>query len=344
MKKKEGVIMINLGVIGCGQWGPNHIRNFTNLANCRVLACADLNDKRLKSMKVLFRTIHPTKDYLEIIRHPKIDAVVVATPSSTHYRIVKECLTAGKDVLCEKPLCLKKSEAKELIDLAGSLKKILMVGHVFLFNAGIRKLNELIRSGECGRIYYLHAKRTNLGPFRTDVNAVWDLASHDISICNYLLNAMPVDVSARGGKYLQAGIEDVAFVCLKYPMGILANIHVSWLDPKKVRQLTVVGDKQMIHWDDLDNVGPIKCYDRKVEPHYYYETFGEFYLLAKEGNITIPKLNLHEPLKAQAVHFLECVQSRKEPTSDGKTGLDVIRVIDAIQKSLAHEGTPVPIK
>ncbi len=336
--------MIHIGVIGCGQWGPNHIRNFTHLAGSRTLMCSDLNEKRLKVMKETFRNIHPTLDYKDILRHPKIDAVVISTPSSTHYRLVKESLLAGKDVLSEKPLCLTVRETQDLIDTAKRQKRILMVGHVFLFNAGIRKLHEFIHTGQCGRVYYMHSERTNLGPFRTDVNAVWDLASHDISIFNYLLHSLPVEVTARGGRYLQKKIEDVSFICLVYPNDVLVNIHVSWLDPRKVRQITVVGNKQMVSWDDLDNVGPIKCYDRQVISHRYYETFGEFHLLAKEGSITIPKIDLYEPLKTQDAHFLECVQTRRRPTSDGKNAMDVIRVLIAIQKSLSKKGAPVPVR
>lgn len=336
--------MIHIGVIGCGQWGPNHVRNFSHLSSSRVLMCADLNEKRLRVMKETFRNIHPTKDYREIIRHPKIHAVVVASPSVTHYRIVKESLLADKDVLCEKPLCLRSHEAEELIKIAHRRKRVLMVGHVFLFNPGIRYLHELIRKGRCGRLYYLHSERTNLGPFRTDVNSVWDLATHDIAIFNYLLNAKPREVSARGGCYLQKKIEDVAFITLIYPMDILVNVHVSWLDPKKIRNITVVGDKKMVLWDDLDHIGPIKCYDRRVVPHYFYETFGEFYLLAKEGNITIPKIPLYEPLKAQDAHFLECVEKRTTPLTDGQNGYDVVRVVEAIQQSLKLRGASVKIR
>lgn len=335
--------MINIGIIGCGQWGPNHVRNFSQLSGSRALMCADLNGKRLKAMKETFRNIYPTHDHREILRHPKINAVVISTPTKTHYSLVKESLLAGKDVLCEKPLCTSLSEARVLIKLAKRLRRILMVGHVFLFNPGIRYLHEAIRNHSCGRLYYMHSQRTNLGPFRTDVNAVWDLATHDISIFNYLLKTDPLEVSARGGKFLQKKIEDVAFISLFYPGNVFVNIHVSWLDPRKVRQITVVGDKKMIIWDDLDNVGPIKCYDRKVIPHYYYQTFGEFYLLAKEGNILIPKIDLSEPLKTQDSHFLDCIRSRRQPLTHAQSGLKVVKVLEAIQKSLRRKGQSVRI-
>jgi len=335
--------MIRIGVIGCGQWGPNHIRNFSNLEGSKVVACSDLSTDRLRAMSSLVRHIKTTRDYRDILSNPDIDAVAISTPAALHYKIAKESLLAGKDVLCEKPLCTKMSDALELTRLAKSRKKILMVGHVFVFNPGIQKLRELIHKKKGGRIYYLHSERTNLGPFRRDVNAVWDLACHDVYIFNYLLNAQPIEVSARGGQYLQKKIEDVAFISMTYPKGVLVNIHVSWLDPKKVRQITVVGNKSMITWDDLDNVGPIKIYDRQVVQKYYYETFGEFTLLAKEGDITIPKIDLKEPLKIQDAHFLDCVQRRIQPVPDGMAGVQTVKVLEAIQKSLAKRGNPVRV-
>ena len=340
-KKRE--LMINIGVIGCGQWGPNHIRNFSSFSNSRVAICADLNPSRLRAMQKLYRGLDTTKSYREILKRQDVQAVVIAVPSVHHYQIVRESLLAGKDVLCEKPLCLDGGDARELIRIAKSKKRILMVGHVFLFNPGVRKLRELIQKKNCGSVYYLHAERTNLGPFRTDVNSVWDLASHDVYISNYLLGMRPREVSARGGKYLQRKLDDVAFISLVYPNGVLANIHVSWLDPRKVRQITVVGDKRMMIWDDLDHAGPVKVYDRKVV-HHYYNTFGEFALLAKEGDITIPKVDLAEPLKIQDAHFLECVHRRHEPLAgSGREALETVRILSAIQKSIAKGGAPVPV-
>jgi predicted dehydrogenase len=305
--------------------------------------CADLSSDRLRVMKETFRNIHPTRDYKEILKHPKIDAVVIATPTASHYAVVKEALLAGKDVLCEKPLCKDIHQAKELVAIARRKRKILMVGHVFLYNPGIRKMRDYIKSKFCGQIYYMHSERTNLGPFRRDVNAAWDLASHDISIFNYLFNSQPLEVSARGSRYLQKNIEDVVFITLIYPKNILVNIHVSWLDPRKVRQITLVGSQKMVIWDDLNNEGPIKIYDRLVV-RQYYETFGEFNLLAKEGNITIPKVDLFEPLKAQDAHFLECIQERRQPLSDGQSAVDVIEVLEATEKSLAKRGAPIRLK
>lgn len=335
--------MVNIGVIGCGHWGPNHIRVFSGLPDSRVVMCCDANKARMAVMKQNFPFLLTAADYKTLLKDKKVDAVVVATPTSSHYKIVTEALEAGKDVLCEKPLAMSSSECKRLADLAHKKKRILMVGHVFLFNSGIKRLREDIRSSSYGRLLYMHSKRTNLGPFRDDVNVIWDLASHDSSIFNFLLDASPLEVSAYGGRYLKIKLEDVAFISMVYPKDILVNFHVSWLDPKKVRQITVVGDKKMAVWDDLDSAGPIKLYDRRINTERYYNGFGEFQLLAKEGNIIIPKLHLYEPLKEQNSHFIKCVTTRKQPVSNGEAGVKVLQVLEAAQKSIRKNGQAVKI-
>ncbi|MCX5681723.1 MAG: Gfo/Idh/MocA family oxidoreductase, partial [Candidatus Omnitrophica bacterium] len=247
--------MVSVGVIGCGHWGPNHIRIFSQILGVKVCACSDLDEKRLSSIKTAYPEIHITKDYKEIFSNPEIDAVCIATPTATHFDLAKKGLESGKHILCEKPLSLKANECLELKRLADKKGKILAVGHIFLFNEGIRQLKDYVQSGELGNIYYAHSERTNLGPFRYDVNALWDLAPHDLSIFNYLFNAVPVSVSARGQKSLKTNLEDLAFATLEYPRDILVNVHVSWLDPRKVRQITIIGDQKMVVWDDLDNLG-----------------------------------------------------------------------------------------
>ena len=307
--------------------------------------CADISEERLRSIKNLYPHCQTTSDYRHILENKEIGAVCVASPTDTHYALSKEALLHQKHVLCEKPLALKPAECEELLTLAKKNKRILMVGHVFIFNPGIVKLKEYIKSGELGSIHYAHSERTNLGPFRYDVNALWDLAPHDISIFNYLFDSCPISVSARGQKCLGTSLEDLAFATLEYPKNILVNIHVSWLDPKKVRQITVVGDKKMINWDDLDNEGPIKLYDKYVErTAHFYETYGEFQLLSREGSITIPKINIVEPLKAQNQYFIECIESGKAPAlADAQKGLDVVKTLCAIQESMNKRGVPAPV-
>jgi predicted dehydrogenase len=259
--------------------------------------------------------------------------------------IAKEALEAGKNVLCEKPLALKVEECAQLKNLADKVNKVLMVGHVFVFNSGINHLKHYIKSGELGKIYYAYSTRTNLGPFRYDVNALWDLAPHDIAIFNYLFDGVPSSVSAKGHKCLGESLEDLAFASLEYSNNIMVNIHVSWLDPRKVRQITIVGDKKMVVWDDLDNMGPVKLFDKHVEKtSTYYETYGEFQLLSKEGSITIPKISMNEPLKAQAQYFVECIEQKKKPEiSDGQKGLDVVNVLVSIQESMNQRGKTVEL-
>ncbi|MBN1870206.1 MAG: Gfo/Idh/MocA family oxidoreductase [Candidatus Omnitrophica bacterium] len=336
---------INIGVIGCGHWGPNHIRIFSHLAGSKVLMCADPDSSRLDAIQKTFLNVRGTKNYKEILNHPDIHAVCIAAPTDLHYSLTKEALKCGKHVLCEKPLAMTPEECRELKRLADQSGKVLMVGHIFLFNAGIVRLKEYIRSGELGKIYYAYSTRTNLGPFRYDVNALWDLAPHDISIFNYLFDSCPLNVSGRGQKCLGESLEDLAFAALEYPGPVLANVHVSWLDPKKVRQITIVGDKKMVVWDDLDNVGPIKLYDKHVEKtKTFYETYGEFQLLSKEGSITIPKVGVGEPLKKQGEYFLKCITDSSEPElSDAQKGLDVVRTLCAIQSSMGQNGALVTV-
>lgn len=328
----------NVAVIGCGHWGPNHIRNFHFSKDARVLSCADLDEKRLASIKETYPSLQTFTDYRAVLRSKDIEAVVVATPTKTHYRIVRDCLEAGKDVLCEKPLAESVKEAEDLVGLARKKKKILMTGHVFLFNAGIQKLREYIASGALGRIYYIHSTRTNLGPIRSDVNVVTDLASHDLSIFLYLLDRSPVEVAVKGGRFLRDRIEDVAFISLGYEDNVMANIHVSWLDPHKVRRITVVGDKKMVVWNDLDNVEPVKLYDKGVIEEPYYNDFREFQLLVRDSDVLIPKINLVEPLKVQDAYFLKCVKDRMEPEmGSGETAIGVVRVLERINASLRND-------
>lgn len=337
--------MINVGIIGCGHWGPNHIRVFSQIANSKALICSDLSPERLLLIKKINPDIFTTPNYKDILTHNDIHAVCIATPTNTHFALAQEALEHDKHVLCEKPLALSSDECLKLNQLAQAKNKILMTGHVFVFNPGIVWLKEYIQSGELGKIFYAYSTRTNLGPFRYDVNALWDLAPHDISIFNYLLENSAVNVSARGHKCLGSQLEDLAFATLEYPNNVMVNLHVSWLDPKKVRQITIVGEKKMVVWDDLENLGPIKLYDKHVEKtSTFYETYGEFQLLSKEGSITIPKIGLVEPLKAQAQYFINCIESGTHPEKvDAVKAADVVKTLSAIEQSMKQKGTCVPV-
>jgi predicted dehydrogenase len=328
--------VFGIAVIGCGHWGPNHIRNFVQLAETHVAGAADLSEARLAAVRSAYPDVETTNDYHELLERDDVAAVVVSTPTATHYAIAKEALEAGKDVLCEKPLATTAAECAELTQLAEANGRVLMCGHVFLFNAGVRALRDYIVGGELGRIHYIHSERTNLGPIRSDVNAVYDLATHDISICSYLLAAHPLSATARGKDFIQDGIEDLAFISLSYPHHVLANLHVSWLDPRKVRLITVVGDKKMAIFNDMDPAEPIRLYDKGVIKESYYADFAEFKMMLHDSTILIPKIKMGEPLKEQSKYFVECVKSRRIELSDGTFSTGVVRTLEMVQQSMAE--------
>ena len=336
--------MIELGIIGCGYWGPNLVRNFVEIDNCRVKFISDINRDRLDQMAKKYPEIEKYTDYRKALKDKTVRAVVIATNLVRHYKIAKDVLAAGKDLLIEKPITSKVKEAEHLVSLAGKKKRILMTGHTFLFNKGIKAVKSRLKKKELGNLLYMHAVRTNLGPIREDTNSLWDLASHDISIFLYLLDRMPQSVSARGGSYIKKKREDVVFLTLVFPGGIVGNIHVSWLEPCKVRKLTLIGDKKMLVFDDINTIEPIKIYDKGVIKEKKYDTFGEFQLVLRDGEVRIPKVELSEPLKDECQHFINCVRNRNNSISDGKFGLKVVKVLSAAQKSLKRNGVPIEVE
>jgi predicted dehydrogenase len=331
--------MINIGLIGYGHWGPNHARIFNGRSDSRVVAVADRDEGRLQAAQDLIPFLSTMRDHRALLDDPEVDAVVIATPLTTHYGLVKEALQAGKDVLVEKPICYTVREAQDLCDLAESSGRILMCGHVFLFNAGIAQLRKYIEDGTLGRVYYIAATRTNLGPLRTDANALYDLGSHDISIFHHLLDSCAIEGVAWGETFLQHEVEDVVFACLEYPGRVLCHMHVSWLNPRKERTLVVVGEKKMAVWDDMQPLESIRLYDKGVMQNPYYDSFGQFHLALRDADILIPKLKAAEPLMAQDQHFLECVQTRKTPLSDGVFARNVVATLEALQRSLHRGGS-----
>ncbi len=334
---------ISIGVIGCGHWGPNHIRVFSELGDCDVVACADLSTDRLARVKQRFPQIATTTDHHDLLENDDIDAVIICTPTATHAAIAKECLQAGKHVLVEKPICTNPANALDLGKLAERLNLILMVGHVFLFNNGIRKLRDLIATETLGRVHYLDAVRTNLGPIRGDVNALYDLATHDISIFNFLLDAKPVRVSATGRCITQQNIEDVCFATLEYPDGTLGHIHVSWLNPRKVRTLTVIGDRKMAHWDDVNPFDTLRIFDKGVAEEPYYDSYGEFQYLLRSGDVHIPAFHRVEPLVNQATAFRDSILSGKSLGPDYLDGVSVAQVLEAACQSMRENGATCPV-
>lgn len=336
--------VLRIAIIGCGYWGPNHVRNFSSATGCTVVSVVDLDSTRLAKVSEHFPSVRLDGDYRRVLADPDVDAVIVATPTSTHYSVVREALFAGKHVLCEKPLCEDSQQGNELVHLARERQLVLMVGHVFLFNAAVAKLKHLLKSEELGRLYYLSSVRTNLGPIRNDVNAAYDLAAHDISIFNWLLDDEPTSISATGACCLRPGIEDVVFITLRYSGNICASIQASWLNPKKVRHLTLVGSKKMVTWDDLEVNNPVAVYDRGANAQQDYNDFGEFLRISMwNGDVRLPRIELEEPLKVQSREFVNAIHSKQSYRSDGVFGLGVVKALEAIRKSLQMNGVPVQL-
>jgi len=330
--------MYRIAVIGCGYWGPNFVRIFTQLPDSEVKYCCDLNEDRLAQMRLLYPHVHTTTRLEDALEDAKVDGVVVATPVATHYTIAKRFLEAGKSVLIEKPLCLNSQEGEELVEIAQQKGLALMVGHTFLFTAAVNKVKDLIDSGEIGDIHYVTSTRVNLGIFQEDINVIWDLAPHDISILNYVLGGKPEVVSANAQSCIRQPIEDVAFLTLRYPKNVMAHIHVSWLDPCKIRRSTFVAGKKMVVYDDIETLEKIRIYDKGVTVQPHYETFGEFHLAYRFGDIFTPKLDDAEPLKTEANHFLRAIKNGRPERATGEEGLEVVRILEAATESAHHDG------
>jgi len=335
--------MLRLAVVGAGGWGFNHARTFDQLADCSLQIVVDKDDKALARVTKSLRGLKTEKDYRPVVRRKDLEAVVVATSAESHYEIAKAALMAGKHVLVEKPLVLRVEEAEELIQLAEANDLVLMVGHLLLYHPAVRKLKEYVDSGELGQIYYMYSSRVNLGKVRTTENALWSFAPHDISVMLFLTDMMPNLVSATGQSYLNPPVQDVTFFTLHFPNNIIGHGQVSWLDPHKVRKITVVGSKKMIVFDDMESSEKIKLYDKGVDAPVSYETYGD-YLTLRIGDIITPKIHMSEPLKNECQHFLNCVQRGEKPLSDGHDGLQVLRVLEATQRSLDSRGKPVELK
>lgn len=334
---------LNIAVVGCGYWGPNLIRNFSQIPDCNMKVCCDLDEHKLQRMRNLYPQIKAVTAFGHILEDPAIDGVAIATPVRTHAEMAKRCLEHDKHVMVEKPLASSSGDCLALIRLAEKHKKVLMVGHTFEYAAAVNKAKEIIASGELGEIYYISCTRVNLGLFQPDINVVWDLAPHDLSIILYWLQEVPVSVSSQGKAHFKKNIEDVATLTLNFPNGTIAFIHNSWLDPDKIRKITIVGSKKMLVYDDVSPNEKIKIYDKGVEVPPYYSTFAEFHFSYRYGDIYSPRLTEHEPLRFECEHFLQCIRQRQSPRSDGYSGLRVVAILEAATKSLRNGGGQQPI-
>jgi predicted dehydrogenase len=334
---------IAVAVVGCGYWGPNLIRNFNALPECKVRYVCDKDEKRLAHMKQLYPSVEPTKDFGKIVGDKEVDAVVVATPVHLHYELAKKALQAGKHTFVEKPMTQTSEQGNELVQIAAKKKLTLMVGHTFIYSAPVRRIKEIVQSGDIGEIQYISSRRLNLGLFQKDINVAWDLAPHDISIILYFLGKPPISVNCQGKAHINKDIEDVTNMSLDFENGGFATIHSSWLDPNKIREMIIVGSKKMIVYDDNEPLEKIKIYDKRVEAPPHYDTFAEFQYSYHYGDMIAPYIKQTEPLKVETQHFLDCIKTGKKPESNGLEGLRVIQILEASSRSLKNGGAKVEI-
>lgn len=336
---------VRIAQVGLGYWGPNLARNLATVDGGELDVLCDANTERLEKMGRQVPSARLVSDYRDVLADDGVDAVVLATPVDTHFELARKALEAGKHVLVEKPLATSSVECETLITLAEERDLRLMVGHVFLFNAAVNKVKEYIDGGDLGEIYYVYSQRLNLGQVRSDVNAMWNFAPHDLSILCHWLGSEPTAVDAHGHSYIQQGVEDVVFMDLEFPGGIGANIHISWLDPLKVRRMTVVGSEKMVVYDDVSADAKVVVYDRGVTKRLKdrseaslgsYRSYGEFQLLLRAGDVLIPKVDFTEPLKLECQHFVDCIATGSTPLADGRQGLMVVRALEAAQRSLSE--------
>jgi predicted dehydrogenase len=332
--------MIRLGVIGYGYWGPNIVRNFSVQEKSTVLSVCDTNPKRLSRALRENATIITTSNSNDIITSPNIDAVAIVTPVFTHYELARAALENGKHVFVEKPFTANVDQAQELIDLAAKKRLTIMVDHTFLFTSAVKKIKELVEDGTLGELYYYDSTRVNLGLFQHDVNVIWDLAPHDLAVMQYLIQTEPMAVVATGQSHFNTGLEDVAYITVYFPGRIIAHCHVNWLSPVKIRTTLIGGEKKMVVWNDLEPDNKIKVYDKGVE---IKNGEGVYKLLIsyRSGDMWAPRLDQTEALRVEAEYFVECVEGCKTPINDGVAGLNVVRLLEAADKSIRNRGEQV---
>jgi predicted dehydrogenase len=333
---------LQFGVIGYGYWGPQLVRNLSSLAGSSVEFIADLKNDELARAHTYHQHTRLTQRAADLFES-NIDAIIIATPVHTHYALARQALLAGKHVFVEKPLAVKVSEVEELIHLAQEGNRILMVGYTFLYHAAVQELRRILVEGQLGKLHYIDTQRLNLGLFHQDINVIWDLAPHDLSMLHYLLDADPVAVRATGAAYIQRSIHDVAYIHLRYSDGMIAHMQLSWLHPSKVRRLTLVGDQRMAVYDDVEPHDKVRIYNRGIDRLPHSTTFEEFELSYRTGEIVIPTIGWKEPLQEECKHFAECIRTGKQPLSDGVWSLPITRTLETIQRSLELDGQEVTL-
>ena len=342
--KEQRAQLRGIGVVGLGYWGPNWVRNLHQSQAARRIVACDLDQKRRLHVSQLYSDLETTSHFEDLLNDDEIEGIVVATPVGMHYGMAKRALEAGKSVLVEKPMATSNEDANDLVKTAREKNLILMVGHTFEYSAPVLKMRDIIASGELGDVFYISSVRANLGLFQRDVNVTWDLATHDISIILNLMNGHePEAVSCQGESHYGSGVEDVAMLTLRFERNVIAFIHVSWLDPDKIRRTTVVGSRKMLVYDDTAPQEKIRIYDKGVTAQKYYDTFGEFQFSYRYGDIQIPRIEEKEPLFCECEHFVNCIKSGQTPNTDGVNGARVVSVLEAANYSLRRGGLMVPL-
>ncbi len=332
--------MVKIGIVGYGYWGKNLVRNFINLSTCEVRFVCEKDKKNSKQCQSLYPQINVVENYETLIHDSQLDAIVIATPVDTHYKLAKEALINNKSVLVEKPLTSSFVEAQELVKLAAKQKKTLMVDHTFLYTGSVIFLKNKIDSNYFGEIQYIDSTRINLGLFQHDVNVLWDLAPHDISICNYLLGKKPLSVQAVGVSHTTNNIENIAYLTLNYENNIIAHFNCSWVSPVKIRQMLIGGTKKMILYNDMEPSEKIKIYDSGYH-HVTVEKRNDILVDYRIGDINVPKIKMTEALQLMAKDFVNSIKNNVEPASSGKLGLEVVEVLDAAEKSIKNGGIAI---
>jgi len=332
---------IKVGVVGCGYWGPNLIRNFRSLPDCDLKMMCDLSEARLKHLRSLYPEVEGETDFSHMLNGAGLDAIVIATSVKLHFPMAKAALLAGKHTFIEKPMAASSEQCEELIEIARKKGLILMVGHTFLYSPAVRKIKGIVDMGDLGDIRYISARRLNLGLFQKDINVAWDLAPHDISIILHIMGETPVTVNCRGSAHVTPGVEDVTSMTLTFGADKSAIVHSSWLDPRKIREMTIVGSKRMIVYDDVAPLEKIRIFDVRVERPPHYDTFAEFHYAYHYGDVYAPYIKQEEPLKNECQHFLDCIRENKSPLSNGTQGLEMVRILEASSLSLKQQGGAV---
>jgi predicted dehydrogenase len=335
--------MINVGVIGYGYWGPNLVRNFAELPTARVTMVADRRDDRLAQAARRYPGIRTTSDPAALIQDPEVDAVVIATPVEFHFDLTMRALRAGKHVLVEKPIASSSAEAAQMIDEAGRRRLVLMVDHTFVYTGAVQKMRELTHAGELGDIYYYDSVRINLGLFQHDVNVLWDLAVHDLSIMDYVLPRQPTAVSATGFAHVSGSPENIAYMTMFFEGSLIAHVHVNWLAPVKIRRTLLGGSRRMVVFDDLEASEKVKVYDRGISVDPSPENVYQMLVGYRTGDMWAPQLKQMEALSAEAAHFVDCVSGSQRPITDGEAGLRIVQLLEAASASMAAQGRLVQI-